>query len=153
MWNDFIFRLGQNLFTKGGTGAIDVVAFVNAWHKEIDNYNYDADSCSSVCGHYTQVCRFCSFFPVLHHFPSPHCRFRSLSLSLALSLSLSFSLSFSLTSLGPSLKYFLRCIVTASTITSNAMSGVLDYFFELLRLNRAGDNLGLWDDFFGWNLS
>ncbi len=45
--------IGENLYQSGGavpTGA----AVSNAWASEKASYNYAANSCSGVCGHYTQ---------------------------------------------------------------------------------------------------
>ncbi|MCB0497823.1 MAG: hypothetical protein KDC79_16900 [Cyclobacteriaceae bacterium] len=45
---------GENLFmgTTGFYGAKDVV---DGWGNEVKDYNYEKNSCSGVCGHYTQV--------------------------------------------------------------------------------------------------
>jgi len=45
---------GENLFmgTTGLYGAKDVV---DAWGNEVKDYNYEKNTCSGVCGHYTQV--------------------------------------------------------------------------------------------------
>lgn len=45
---------GENLFwgTTGFYGPKDVV---EAWGNEVKDYNYEKNSCSGVCGHYTQV--------------------------------------------------------------------------------------------------
>ena len=46
--------LGENLF-MGTTGYYGPAEVVNSWGNEIEYYNYDDNSCSGVCGHYTQV--------------------------------------------------------------------------------------------------
>jgi len=46
--------LGENLF-MGTTGFYDPKEVVDAWGNEIKDYNYDDNSCSGLCGHYTQV--------------------------------------------------------------------------------------------------
>ena len=46
--------LGENLF-MGTTGYYGPAKVVNSWGDEIEDYNYDKNSCSGVCGHYTQV--------------------------------------------------------------------------------------------------
>ena len=45
---------GENLFAAWGIASSgeDVV---EAWASEEANYDYDANTCSDVCGHYTQV--------------------------------------------------------------------------------------------------
>lgn len=46
--------LGENLF-MGTTGFYGPKEVVDAWGNEIEEYNYEDNSCSGVCGHYTQV--------------------------------------------------------------------------------------------------
>jgi len=46
--------LGENLF-MGTTGYYDPTDVINSWGEEIKNYTYNDNSCSGVCGHYTQV--------------------------------------------------------------------------------------------------
>jgi len=46
--------LGENLF-MGTTGYYGPAEVVNSWGNEIKDYNYDKNSCSGVCGHYTQI--------------------------------------------------------------------------------------------------
>lgn len=46
--------LGENLF-MGTTGYYGPTEVVNSWGNEIEDYNYEKNSCSGVCGHYTQV--------------------------------------------------------------------------------------------------
>ncbi|XP_055891420.1 glioma pathogenesis-related protein 1-like [Biomphalaria glabrata] len=44
---------GENLYASSGT--LNVNSFVDSWYSEKSQYNYDANSCSGTCGHYTQV--------------------------------------------------------------------------------------------------
>ncbi len=46
--------LGENLF-MGTTGFYGPKEVVDAWGNEIKDYNYENNSCTGVCGHYTQV--------------------------------------------------------------------------------------------------
>ena len=45
--------VGENLAAT--SGILDYKAQVLNWYKENANYNYTDNSCSSGCGHYTQV--------------------------------------------------------------------------------------------------
>ena len=45
--------IGQNLYIT--TGNLNIESAVGAWYNEIRDYDYDANSCSAVCGHYTQI--------------------------------------------------------------------------------------------------
>jgi uncharacterized protein YkwD len=45
--------VGENIF--GSTAATTGVAAVDAWAAEEADYDYDSNTCSGVCGHYTQV--------------------------------------------------------------------------------------------------
>lgn len=45
--------VGENLFA--GTGSTDYTAAVQSWFDERQHYDYAANTCSAVCGHYTQV--------------------------------------------------------------------------------------------------
>ena len=45
--------VGENLAATNGT--VDYETLVLNWYNENANYNYNDNSCSSVCGHYTQV--------------------------------------------------------------------------------------------------
>ncbi len=47
-------RFGENLFECSGFDATPFQV-VNAWASEARNYQYFANTCSGVCGHYTQV--------------------------------------------------------------------------------------------------
>jgi uncharacterized protein YkwD len=45
---------GENLYEiQGATASPDAV--VKAWADEVRNYRYSTNTCSGVCGHYTQV--------------------------------------------------------------------------------------------------
>lgn len=46
---------GQNIAVVSGTRA-SWTSLANAWHSEINKYNFDTNSCSGVCGHFKQVC-------------------------------------------------------------------------------------------------
>ena len=49
--------VGQNLWLRTGDPnkpSSGVVA-TDDWHDEIKYYYYDSDTCTNVCGHYTQV--------------------------------------------------------------------------------------------------
>ncbi len=46
--------LGENLF-MGTTGFYGPKEVVDSWGNEIKDYNYKKNSCSGVCGHYTQI--------------------------------------------------------------------------------------------------
>jgi len=39
----------------GTTGFYNPKDVVDSWGNEIENYNYEDNSCSGVCGHYTQI--------------------------------------------------------------------------------------------------
>jgi uncharacterized protein YkwD len=44
---------GENIYADTGQG--DAQAVVSDWVAEKANYNYSANTCSKICGHYTQV--------------------------------------------------------------------------------------------------
>jgi hypothetical protein len=44
---------GENIYASSGTAT--PAAVVNDWMSEAANYNYANNTCSSTCGHYTQV--------------------------------------------------------------------------------------------------
>ena len=46
--------VGENLAISAGTGDNYEELFMG-WHNERNNYNFNTNGCSSVCGHYTQV--------------------------------------------------------------------------------------------------
>lgn len=51
--------VGENIWT--GTASIfSVHAALNDWFNEFKSYDFNTRSCTSICGHYTQV----SFFSV-----------------------------------------------------------------------------------------
>ena len=45
---------GENLW-KGTAGAFSIQDVVDSWGSEKESYDYDTNSCSAVCGHYTQI--------------------------------------------------------------------------------------------------
>ena len=45
---------GENLFEITGGGA-SPAQVVNDWASEVKDYNYAANTCRKVCGHYTQI--------------------------------------------------------------------------------------------------
>jgi uncharacterized protein YkwD len=47
-------RYGENLFTITGAAANPALVVKN-WAAESRNYNYRTNTCSGVCGHYTQI--------------------------------------------------------------------------------------------------
>jgi pathogenesis-related protein 1 len=51
--NGHPYYVGENIYGSGG-GA-DPLQAVELWVSEQDNYNYEANTCNGVCGHYTQV--------------------------------------------------------------------------------------------------
>jgi hypothetical protein len=46
---------GQNLYASTGSNPPSPKAVVDSWVSEVADYNYANNSCSDVCGHYTQV--------------------------------------------------------------------------------------------------
>ena len=49
--------IGQNLYvaSEGSVQAESGVVATDKWHDEEQYYYYNYDTCSNVCGHYTQV--------------------------------------------------------------------------------------------------
>jgi len=47
--------VGENVFGKSGGVPPTPQEAVNAWAGEEADYDYDSNTCSSVCGHYTQI--------------------------------------------------------------------------------------------------
>ena len=45
--------VGENIYGSSGTPTPQRA--VDAWASEVDDYDYDSNSCSGVCGHYTQI--------------------------------------------------------------------------------------------------
>jgi pathogenesis-related protein 1 len=45
--------IGENIYGSGGTATAQ--ATVMSWSAEKANYNYTANTCAGVCGHYTQI--------------------------------------------------------------------------------------------------
>ncbi|XP_077983151.1 glioma pathogenesis-related protein 1-like [Glandiceps talaboti] len=51
-------NVGQNLWMVGGVSSsysVNPEGPVDAWYNEVNYYTYDDNSCTNVCGHYTQV--------------------------------------------------------------------------------------------------
>jgi len=49
-------HVGENIYGSSVTDFATVwPAGVTAWHAEVSDYNHAANSCSAVCGHYTQI--------------------------------------------------------------------------------------------------
>ncbi len=53
-WKHSGWQYGENLF-KGTEGYYNAKDVVDSWGSEIEYYNYENNSCSNVCGHYTQM--------------------------------------------------------------------------------------------------
>ncbi len=51
--DDFGSYVGENVF--GSSAQVDGAAAVTAWAAEEVDYDYDANTCDGICGHYTQV--------------------------------------------------------------------------------------------------
>lgn len=47
-------KYGENIYASAGKAA-KAAEVVSSWTSEAKNYDYGANSCSGVCGHYTQV--------------------------------------------------------------------------------------------------
>lgn len=47
-------KTGENLYEMTGASASPEIV-VNAWASEARDYNYTANTCRGVCGHYTQI--------------------------------------------------------------------------------------------------
>ena len=47
-------NVGENLAISSSPLS-NYTALVESWHKERREYNYDANNCSGICGHYRQV--------------------------------------------------------------------------------------------------
>jgi hypothetical protein len=47
------YYVGENIFAAGGTATAQ--GAIQSWMNEKPNYNYAANTCNGVCGHYTQV--------------------------------------------------------------------------------------------------
>ena len=45
--------VGENIYGSGGAPSASQA--VNLWAAEVADYDYDSNSCSGVCGHYTQI--------------------------------------------------------------------------------------------------
>ena len=47
------YYVGENIYgSSGGASGVDAVAL---WSAEVAYYDYDTNSCTGVCGHYTQI--------------------------------------------------------------------------------------------------
>ena len=56
----FQTKVGQNLALNTSplwSGSAGVIEPVDDWHKEVQDYDYDSNTCQpgKMCGHYTQV--------------------------------------------------------------------------------------------------
>ena len=49
----FPYAVGENIFGTSGTATAQ--GTVSSWAAEKSNYNYANNSCSGICGHYTQI--------------------------------------------------------------------------------------------------
>lgn len=47
------YYVGENIYASSGTAT--AMGAVTSWANEKANYNYAANTCSGVCGHYTQI--------------------------------------------------------------------------------------------------
>ncbi len=45
--------VGENL--AAGSGPANFTGFVQSWYNEVQDYNFNSNTCTDVCGHYTQV--------------------------------------------------------------------------------------------------
>lgn len=48
--------VGENIWTGYPPSSFDVTRAIKKWVDEKEDYNYQTNSCTNVCGHYTQVC-------------------------------------------------------------------------------------------------
>ncbi|XP_067906365.1 glioma pathogenesis-related protein 1-like [Heterodontus francisci] len=46
--------IGENIFVTGGSN-LNVTRAITAWYNEVQFYDYFSQTCTGVCGHYTQV--------------------------------------------------------------------------------------------------
>ncbi len=51
--NGHPYYVGENIYASSGTATAQ--GAVNSWASEAANYNYANNTCSGVCGHYTQI--------------------------------------------------------------------------------------------------
>lgn len=51
--NDYPGYVGENVYGAGGNATPE--AAVGLWAGEKANYDYDSNTCSGICGHYTQI--------------------------------------------------------------------------------------------------
>ncbi len=47
--------VGENLAVNAPAGWQDAAGVVDGWAEEVEDYDYENNSCSGVCGHYTQI--------------------------------------------------------------------------------------------------
>jgi hypothetical protein len=47
--------VGENIFASTWSGHAIPATVVDAWFSEYPEYDYDSNSCTGVCGHYTQI--------------------------------------------------------------------------------------------------
>ena len=45
--------VGENLAVS--SGSEDYITFIQAWYDENADYDFSMNTCTAVCGHYTQV--------------------------------------------------------------------------------------------------
>lgn len=48
--------VGENIWTAYPPSSFSVMRAMESWINETKYYNYQINTCSKVCGHYTQVC-------------------------------------------------------------------------------------------------
>ena len=48
-------EIGQNLYYSASSTTFKVMEALKDWFKEKSDYDYNSDSCTSLCTHYTQV--------------------------------------------------------------------------------------------------
>ncbi len=49
----YLYVVGENIYAN--TGAAKANDAVSAWASEIANYDYASNTCTGICGHYTQI--------------------------------------------------------------------------------------------------
>lgn len=53
--------VGENIWTANLFSIFSVTRAMESWINETKVYNYQSNTCSDVCGHYTQVCYWCPY--------------------------------------------------------------------------------------------
>ncbi len=48
-------NVGENIALSENLVSVDYVGLIQAWYDEVADYSYVTNTCSAVCGHYTQV--------------------------------------------------------------------------------------------------